>query len=101
MDEILNLTARMAQRGIRRLLVLSGDEAWCLQQALALRERLAGDGLWISPQPMPAPSGSPGALKSLLGREYQHAFFDARSGFDVAALPPSAARCAPEAGWCC
>nr|VUD29559.1 putative acyl-CoA N-acyltransferase [Raoultella sp. NCTC 9187] len=42
MDEILNLTARMAQQGIRRLLVLSGDEAWCLQQALALRERLAG-----------------------------------------------------------
>lgn len=86
MDELLNLTARMAQQGIRRLLVLSGDEAWCLQQALALRERLAGDGLWISPQPMPAPSGSPGALKSLLGREYQHAFFDARSGFDVAAF---------------
>ncbi|VDR25491.1 tRNA(Met) cytidine acetyltransferase TmcA [Raoultella terrigena] len=61
MDEILNLTARMAQQGIRRLLVLSGDEAWCLQQALVLRERLAGDGLWISPsrcrrpRPLPAP----------------------------------------------
>ncbi len=27
MDELLNLTARMAQQGIRRLLVLSGDDA--------------------------------------------------------------------------
>ena len=86
MDQLLNLTARMAQQGIRRLLVLSGDDAWCLEQALLLRKRLAGDGLWVGPQPMEAPCISPEALKSLLGREYRHAFFDARSGFDAAAF---------------
>lgn len=86
MDELLNLTARMAQQGIRRLLVLSGDDAWCLQQVLLLRKRLAGDGLWVGPQPMEEPCISPQALKSLLGREYHHAFFDARSGFDAAAF---------------
>ena len=37
MDKLLSLTAQMAQEGIRRLLVLSGDDAWCLQQALLLR----------------------------------------------------------------
>ncbi|KJF77532.1 hypothetical protein UA70_27965, partial [Raoultella planticola] len=47
MDQLLNLTARMAQQGIRRLLVLSGDDAWSLEQALLLRKRLAGDGLWV------------------------------------------------------
>lgn len=86
MDKLLHLTAQMAQEGIRRLLVLSGDEAWCLQQALLLRERLAGDGLWVGPQPVVAPCTAPGALKSLLGREYLHAFFDARGAFDVAAF---------------
>ncbi len=29
---------------------------------------------------------APGALKTLLGREFLHAFFDARHGFDVAAF---------------
>ncbi len=86
MDQLLNLTARMAQQGIRRLLVLSGDDAWSLEQALLLRKRLAGDGLWVGPQPMEAPCISPEALKSLLGREYRHAFFDARSGLDAAAF---------------
>lgn len=86
MDNLLNLTAQMAQEGIRRLLVLSGDDVWCLQQALLLRECLAGDGLWVGPLPVAAPYISPGTLKSLLGREYHHAFFDARSGFDVAAF---------------
>ncbi len=38
MDALLNLTAQMAREGIRRLLVLSGDESWTLQQAQALRE---------------------------------------------------------------
>jgi hypothetical protein len=47
--------------------VLSGDDAWCLQQALLLRKRLAGDGLWVGPQPMEEPCISPEALKSLLG----------------------------------
>ncbi len=86
MDALLNLTAQMAREGIRRLLVLSGDESWTLQQAQALRERLGGDGLWVGPEPGSAPCVAPGALKTLLGREVMHAFFDARRGFDVAAM---------------
>ncbi len=50
MDALLDLTAQMAREGIRRLLVLSGDESWTLQQAQALRERLGGDGLWVGPR---------------------------------------------------
>ena len=86
MDALLKLTAQMAREGIRRLLVLSGDESWTLQQAQALRERLGGDGLWVGPEPVSAPCVAPGALKTLLGREVMHAFFDARRGFDVAAM---------------
>ncbi|WP_265011375.1 tRNA(Met) cytidine acetyltransferase TmcA domain-containing protein, partial [Klebsiella variicola] len=86
MDALLDLTAQMAREGIRRLLVLSGDEAWTLQQAQALRERLGGDGLWVGSDPVSAPCVAPGALKTLLGREVMHAFFDARRGCDVAAL---------------
>jgi tRNA(Met) cytidine acetyltransferase len=58
----------MAQEGIRRLLVLSGDDAWCLQQALLLRKRLAGDGLWVGPQPMEEPCISPEASICCPGR---------------------------------
>ncbi|HEY4468764.1 MAG TPA: GNAT family N-acetyltransferase [Klebsiella sp.] len=86
MDELLHLTALMAREGIRRLLVLSGDDAWTLGQAQILRTELSGDGLWVGPQRMPEPYASPAALNSLLGREFQHAFFDARDGFDVAAF---------------
>ncbi|HCT7447412.1 TPA: tRNA(Met) cytidine acetyltransferase, partial [Klebsiella variicola] len=86
MDALLDLTAQMAREGIRRLLVLSGDEAWTLQQAQTLRERLGGDGLWVGPDAVSAPCVAPGALKTLLGREVMHAFFDARRGCDVAAL---------------
>lgn len=86
MESLLHLTAQMAREGIRRLLVLSGDERWCLAQALDLRARLAGDGLWVGPQPQQEPCVAPGALKTLLGREFQHAFFDGRHGFDVAAF---------------
>ncbi|HCB1498058.1 TPA: tRNA(Met) cytidine acetyltransferase [Klebsiella michiganensis] len=86
MDDLLHLTAQMAREGIRRLLVLSGDDAWTFNHAQNLRTLLAGDGLWVGPQPMQGPYTPPGALKILLGREFQHAFFDAREGFDVAAF---------------
>ncbi|MBW6101239.1 hypothetical protein HTY54_18025 [Escherichia coli] len=45
------LTAQMKREGIRRLLVLSGEEGWCFDHALKLRDALPGDWLWISPQP--------------------------------------------------
>lgn len=47
-DALRALTAQMAQEGIRRLLVLSGDVSWCRERALALREALAGDWLWVA-----------------------------------------------------
>lgn len=45
------LTAQMKREGVRRLLVLSGEEGWCFDHALKLRDALPGDWLWISPQP--------------------------------------------------
>jgi tRNA(Met) cytidine acetyltransferase len=59
--------------------VLSGDELDAAAGAGAT-ERLGGDGLWVGPEPVSAPCVAPGALKTLLGREVMHAFFDARAG---------------------
>lgn len=80
------LTAQMKREGIRRLLVLSGEERWCFNCALKLRDALPGDWLWISPQPDAENHCSPSALQTLLGREFRHAVFDARHGFDAAAF---------------
>ncbi|WP_460209050.1 tRNA cytosine(34) acetyltransferase TmcA [Escherichia coli] len=80
------LTAQMKREGIRRLLVLSGEERWCFDHALKLRDALPGDWLWISPQPDAENHCSPSALQTLLGREFLHAVFDARQGFDAAAF---------------
>ena len=80
------LTAQMKLEGIRRLLVLSGEERWCFDHALKLRDALPGDWLWISPQPDAENHCSPSALQTLLGREFRHAVFDARYGFDAAAF---------------
>ena len=80
------LTVQMKREGIRRLLVLSGEEGWCFDHALKLRDALPGDWLWISPQPDAENHCSPSALQTLLGREFRHAVFDARHGFDAAAF---------------
>ncbi|QLN20010.1 tRNA cytosine(34) acetyltransferase TmcA [Escherichia coli] len=78
------LTAQMKREGIRRLLVLSGEGSWCGENALKLRDVLPGDWLWVSPQPASENHCTPSALQTLLGREFQHAVFDARQGFDAA-----------------
>ena len=80
------LTAQMKREGIRRLLVLSGDACWCCEHALKLRDALPGDWLWVSPQPTSENHCTPAALQTLLGREFRHAVFDARHGFDAAAF---------------
>lgn len=80
------LTAQMKREGIRRLLVLSGEEGWCFEHTLKLRDALPGDWLWISPRPDAENHCSPSALQTLLGREFRHAVFDARHGFDAAAF---------------
>ncbi|WP_241415621.1 tRNA cytosine(34) acetyltransferase TmcA [Escherichia coli] len=83
---LYTLTAQMKREGIRRLLVLSGEEGWCFDHALKLRDALPGDWLWISPQPDAENHCSPSALQTLLGREFRHAVFDVRHGFDAAAF---------------
>ncbi|EFN0215616.1 tRNA cytosine(34) acetyltransferase TmcA [Escherichia fergusonii] len=86
LNALHTLTAQMKREGIRRLLVLSGEEGWCFEHALKLRDALPGDWLWISPQPVAENYCSPSTLQTLLGREFRHAVFDARHGFDAAAF---------------
>ncbi|MBQ4765616.1 GNAT family N-acetyltransferase [Pectobacterium versatile] len=79
---------RQQQRyGVRRLLVLSGEANWCEGQALALSGQLSGDWLWVSEHAPDSVTALPASqVRTLLGREFLHAVFDARSGVDVEAL---------------
>lgn len=94
-DAIAALSARMAQAGIRRLLVLSGEDAWSQTLAQYLRQRLGAHALWVGHAMQSAPFCQPSALKTLLGREHCHAFFDARQGFDVSAFAALAGTLVP------
>ena len=80
------LTEQMTREGIRRMLVISGEDSWCQAQALALRNALPGDWLWVGAQAPAEPNCTPQALQTLLGREFHHAVFDAGQGFDAAAF---------------
>lgn len=89
----MNPTQLMQQAGVRRLAVISGDPAWCLDRAAAWREALPGDWLALSPAPLFSASSDesalhrpPGAVRTLLGREFHHAIFDARQGFHAEAF---------------
>ncbi|WP_039055829.1 GNAT family N-acetyltransferase [Enterobacter sp. Bisph1] len=86
MQTLTELSVRMAREGIRRLLVITGAPAWCEAQATALRDALPGDWLWVGEKSDWPQHCSPRALTTLLGREFLHAVFDARAGFDVAAF---------------
>lgn len=79
---------RQQQRyGVRRLLVLSGEANWCEEQASALSGQLSGDWLWVSESAPDSVTALPASrVRTLLGREFLHAVFDARSGLDVEAL---------------
>ena len=80
------LTAQMQQTGIRRLCVISGTVAWTQQQAVAWRELLPGDWLTLSDSADFPHAIAPSALRTLLGREFRHAIFDARDGFHAEAF---------------
>lgn len=80
------LIHQLERSGHRRLVVLSGDAGWTLTQALSLRDALAGDWLWVGKDAPSALQCAPERLSGLLGREFRHAIFDARDGFDVAAF---------------
>jgi len=83
---ILTTQHAMQQAGIRRLLVLSGERAWCLAQAEAIASALAGEVLWMSPDPARPQALLPSRARGLLGTERQHAVFDATEGLDAEAL---------------
>ncbi|CCK08015.1 Predicted P-loop ATPase fused to an acetyltransferase COG1444 [Cronobacter sakazakii 696] len=57
-DSLATLTAQMAAAGIRRMLVLSGDETWSSQQARQLANALPGDWLWVGTAPEMALNGA-------------------------------------------
>lgn len=90
-EQLVNQLQRI---GHRRLVVLSGDEAWTLSQATILRDTLPGDWLWLEENPSKAISG-------LLGRESCTPFLTRVAGLTSRPSPPSAGPCAPEAFWCC
>ena len=85
-SDIERLTTQMRDGGIRRLLVIAGERHWSYQQAQGLAARLAGDWLWTGEGTDWPLHCAPAALRTLLGQEFQHAVFDARTGLDVAAL---------------
>jgi tRNA(Met) cytidine acetyltransferase len=68
------------------------------EQALLLRKRLAGDGLWVGPQPMEAPCIAGGPQISA-GREYRHAFLMPAAA--DAAFAALSGTLKAEAGWSC
>ncbi|MEJ4045144.1 tRNA(Met) cytidine acetyltransferase TmcA [Erwinia sp. SLM-02] len=79
-------TAQLLRQGWRRLLVLSGEAEWADQQAAVWIDSLPGDWLWVGETPRSELNCLPGAMRTLLGREFQHAVFDARAGFHAEAL---------------
>lgn len=80
------MTAAMQRAGIRRLCVISGEADWVCQQAANWRSELQGDWLTLSYSNDFPHVVAPTALRTLLGREFQHAIFDARTGFHAEAF---------------
>ena len=72
------VSAQMAREGIRRLLVIAGEDDECLPQVNSLRAALPGDWLWVGESTDWPLHCAPRALTTLLGREFTHAVLDAR-----------------------
>ena len=81
------LSRQMQQAGVRRLCVISGESGWSLARAAEWRAALPGDWLVVGDAPLDdLPNCAPTALRTLLGREFTHAIFDARRGFHAEAF---------------
>ena len=74
-----DICAQLRQCGSRRLLVLSGENTWVEQQLTQIKAQLSGD--WLTLSSHLSAAMLPEKAHLLLGREYTHAIFDARSGF--------------------
>lgn len=86
MISLIESTAAMQRAGIRRLCVISGERRWAQQQADSWRSELNGDWQTLSASDDFPQTTAPTALRTLLGREFQHAIFDARDGFHADAF---------------
>ena len=86
MEQLRQATARMVDGGIRRMMIMAGESAWSSQQVQSLARLLPGDWLWIGAAPELPLHCTTSAIRTLLGREFQHAIFDARNGLDAEAL---------------
>ncbi|CAK9885586.1 MAG: tRNA(Met) cytidine acetyltransferase TmcA [Candidatus Erwinia impunctatus] len=84
--DLIQQSRIMKQQGIRRLLLLSGDKKWSASQIASLKTRLKGDWLWLGDAAAPETDCAMTQARGLLGREFLHAVFDARSGLNVEAL---------------
>ncbi|MCA6219443.1 tRNA(Met) cytidine acetyltransferase TmcA [Photorhabdus antumapuensis] len=84
LPELSVIQTEMQRQGLRRLLVLSGDDHWCYLQAHELQQKFTGDWLCISYRKQNAVL--PEKAASLLGQEYLHGIFDATEGFNAEAL---------------
>ncbi len=80
------ITAAMQQAGIRRLAVIAGEPQWAREQAYCWQQALPGDWITISSADDIEPRVAPAALRTLLGQEFHHALFDARTGFHAEAF---------------
>lgn len=83
---LVDVTAAMQRAGIRRLCAIGGDADWVWQQAARWRAELPGDWLTLSDSHEFPDAVASTALRTLLGREFQHAIFDARDGFHAEAF---------------
>ncbi|WP_298723526.1 GNAT family N-acetyltransferase [uncultured Oceanisphaera sp.] len=80
MTEWAHWRQQLRHNGERRLLVLSGSEAWCMSQAGRLVNDADGNGLWLGQAPAGQAFCATGKFQSALGREYHHLVFNAYSG---------------------
>jgi tRNA(Met) cytidine acetyltransferase len=86
MEQLRQATASMNDAGIRRMIILAGESAWSSQQVHSLARQLPGDWLWGGAAPELPLHCATTAMRTLLGREFLHAVFDARNGLDAEAL---------------
>ena len=86
MELLRQATASMADAGIRRMIIMAGEKTWSSQQVQSLTRQLPGDWLWVGAAPELPLHCATSAMRTLLGREFLHAVFDAREGLDAEAL---------------
>lgn len=70
----------------RRLIILQGSNEAIIKQLVYLNQQVSGDWIVMADHWHQDPYYSPKQAKLLLGREFKHAIFDARQGFNLEAF---------------